>query len=66
MSICETNIDLITKTTLKRVNNALLVNDVWFFLAGLQDVTNFHAGEHGCNVVQDRRITIAYFFRFDG
>ena len=31
MSICETDIVLITKTTFKRVNKALLVNDVCFF-----------------------------------
>ena len=47
MSICKTDLPLITKTTFKRVNNALLFNDVWFFfLAGLQSITNFCAGEN--------------------
>ena len=46
MSICETDIVLITKTTFKRVNNVLLFNNVWFFLAGLQNITNFHAGQN--------------------
>ena len=46
MSICETDIVPMTKTTFERVNNALLVNYVGFFSTGLQDITSLYAGEN--------------------